>query len=122
MNNHYHLLGYNRLGSNLKTLMQRFHGSVAKLVNDQLELNHQERRADFWRDQKGREYYDGCLRDEKQCRAAFRYTHMQARRHGIMYDYLKYPDTRVYIPVDVGVERALELNAFLEGVPYKRYE
>lgn len=118
MSNHYHLVGYNRVGQNLKTLMQRFHGSVAKLVNDELP----ERRADFWRDQKGREYFDGCLRDEKQCRASYRYTLMQARRHGVMYDYLKYPDTRVYIPLDVGVKRALELKAFLEGVPYKRYE
>jgi hypothetical protein len=118
MSNHYHLVGYNRLGSELKHLMQRFHGSVAKLVNDRLP----QRREDFWRDQKGREYFDGCLRDEKQARCADRYTRMQARRHGIMYDYLNYPHTRVYIPIDPAIKRALELEAFLENVPYRRYE
>lgn len=118
LDNHYHLVGYNRSESNLKQLMQRFHGSVAKLVNDLLP----QRCVDFWRDQKGREYFDGCLRDEKQCRASFRYTHMQARRHGIMYDYLKYPHTRVYLDLEIGVRRALELGAFLEDLPYKRYQ
>jgi REP element-mobilizing transposase RayT len=34
LNNHYHALGYLREGRNLKLLMQRLHGSVAKLVND----------------------------------------------------------------------------------------
>jgi hypothetical protein len=98
--------------------MQRMHGSVAKLVNDIVP----ERRADFWRDRKGKEYFDGCIGDAKQCRAAYRYTLMQARRHGIMWDYLLYPHTRVNVELEVGLKRALELGAFLEGVRYKRYE
>jgi hypothetical protein len=118
LDNHYHALLYVRAGLNLKTFMQRVHGSVAKLVNDLLP----ERRADFWRDSKGTEYFDGCIRDEKQYCAAYRYTHMQSRRHGVMYDYLKYPHTRVDVTLEAGLKRALELGAFLEGVPYKRYE
>ena len=118
MNNHYHTLGYLYEGKNLKHLMQRLHGSVAKLVNDILPQRH----ADFWRDQRGEEYFDGCIRDEKQCRLAYRYTLTQALRHRIMSDYLLYPDTRVNIELEVGVKRSLELGAFLEGVRYKRYE
>jgi REP element-mobilizing transposase RayT len=118
MSNHYHTLGYLREGKNLKYLMQRLHGSVAKLVNDLLP----ERRAESWRDQKGEEYFDGCIRDEKQCRLAYRYTLTQALRHRIMSDYRLYPDTHVEIELEVGIRRALELGAFLEGVPYKRYE
>jgi len=37
IDNHYHTLGYLRVGQNLKTFVQRVHGSVAKLVNDLLE-------------------------------------------------------------------------------------
>jgi REP element-mobilizing transposase RayT len=118
MNNHYHTLGYLRVGENLKHLMQRLHGSVAKLVNDLLP----ERRADFWRDQKGEEYFDGCIRDEKQCRRAYRYTLTQAQRHRIMKDYARYPNTHVNVELEVGVRRAIELQAFMEGVGYKRYE
>jgi len=33
LDNHYHTLGYLRIGLNLKVMMQRLHGSVAKLVN-----------------------------------------------------------------------------------------
>ncbi len=36
MNNHYHTLGYLKVGDNLGRMMQRIHGSVAKLVNDLL--------------------------------------------------------------------------------------
>ncbi len=58
IDNHYHTIGYLKVGENLPTMMQRIHGSVAKLVNDLLP----ERRAEFWRDSKGREYFDGCIR------------------------------------------------------------
>src|SRR5688500_7464997 len=46
MSNHYHALGYLRVGENLGPMMQRIHGSVAKLVNDTLP----ERRVPFWRE------------------------------------------------------------------------
>ena len=34
LDNHYHTLGYLRIGENLSKMMQRIHGSAAKLVND----------------------------------------------------------------------------------------
>jgi REP element-mobilizing transposase RayT len=46
LDNHYHMLGYLRPGENLGPMMQRLHGSVAKLVNDLLP----ERRQPFWRE------------------------------------------------------------------------
>jgi len=118
LDNHYHTLGYLRIGANLRTMMQCLHGSVAKLVNDLLP----ERHPRFWRDQKGREYFDGCIRDEKQCRLAYRYTLTQSERHGLCADYRTYPHTRINIDLDRALKRAIELNAFLEGVPYPRYE
>ena len=33
-----------------------------------------------------------------------------------------YPHTRVKIPLEVGVKRALELDAFMTGIPYDRYD
>src|SRR5688572_17033846 len=36
LDNHYHTLGYLKVGENLGPMMQRLHGSVAKLVNDLL--------------------------------------------------------------------------------------
>jgi hypothetical protein len=36
LDNHYHTLGYLKIGENLGPLMQRLHGSIAKLVNDLL--------------------------------------------------------------------------------------
>lgn len=118
LNNHYHTVGYLRVGINLKKFMQRLHGSVAKLVNDVLL----ERRADFWRDGKGEEYFDGCLRSEKQGRATYRYVLTQCRRHRICDDYRLYAHTRIYVPIEDAIRHALNLNAFLTGVPYKRYE
>lgn len=38
LDNHYHTLGYLEIGDNMPTMMQRIHGSVAKLVNDTLEV------------------------------------------------------------------------------------
>ena len=117
IDNHYHTLGYLKIGDNLPRMMQRLHGSVAKLVNDQLS----ERHAPFWRDAKGREYFDGCIRDERQARLAYRYTLTQAVRHGIVRDWRDYPHTHVNVEIEAAIRRALQLNAFLEGVPYKRY-
>lgn len=118
LDNHYHTLGYLYESRNLSPLMQRLHGSVAKLVNDLLP----ERRLNFWRDAKGHEYFDGAIRDEKQGRLAYRYTLMQAVRHGVVCDWREYPHTRVNVEVEAAIRRSLELNAFLEGVPYKRYQ
>lgn len=117
LDNHYHTLGYLKEGKNLPVLLQRLHGSVAKLVNDLLPT----RRSEFWRDVRGHEYFDGAIRDEKQARLAYRYTLNQAVRHGIVSDWQQYLHTRVNVELEIAIRRSLELNAFLDGVPYKRY-
>jgi len=116
--NHYHILGYCKEGERLGGMMRKLHGSVAKLVNDTLP----QRRRPFWEDNGHQDYFDGCIRDELQCRRAYRYTLTQCKRHGICENWREYPDTRVWVEVDAGVRRAHELGAFLEGVPYKRYQ
>jgi hypothetical protein len=119
LDNHYHVLGYCKQGDSLGEMMRCIHGSVAKLVNDILI----ERRIQFWRDfGSSKDYFDGCIRDMVQCRRAYRYTLLQSVRHGICTDYRQYRHTRVQVEMDRGIARALELKAFLEGVPYKRYE
>jgi len=118
LDNHYHTLGYLRVGKNLPTMMQRLHGSAAKLVNDLLS----EPFPNFWRNDKGREYFDGCIRDEKQARLAYRYTLTQSFRHEITKDWRTYSHTHVNVELEAAIKRSLELKAFLEGVPYKRYQ
>jgi REP element-mobilizing transposase RayT len=118
IDNHYHTLGYLKAGESLGPMMQRIHGSTAKLVNDLLPA----RRSPFWRTAGNRDYFDGCTRDENQCRKAYRYTLTQCRRHGICADWRDYLHTHVHIELDRGVRRALELGAFMEDVPYQRYE
>jgi hypothetical protein len=98
--------------------MHRLHGSVAKLVNDLLP----ERIECFWRDHAGKEYFDGCIRSERQARLAFRYTILQSQRAGIVADWRNDPHTRVNVDIDHAVTRGTALGAFLEGVRYKRYE
>ena len=98
-------------------MMQRIHGSVAKLVNDLLP----ERRVPFWRSGRHNDYFDGCIRDALQARRASRYTLTQATRHGLVQDYRDYPHTVVNIDIDRAVARALELRAFLLDLPYPRY-
>ncbi|MCY2925579.1 MAG: hypothetical protein NT031_09080 [Planctomycetota bacterium] len=115
--NHYHVLGYCRSGRAFGEMMRKVHGSVAKLVNDLLP----ERHVPFWREAGNQDYFDGCIRDEKQCRKAYRYTLTQCRRHGFCDDWRTFPGTRVYIELDAGVKRAIELHAFMEDVPYERY-
>jgi len=44
LDNHYHTIGYLRVGEELKEMMRKLHGSVAKLVNDVLP----ERRVPFF--------------------------------------------------------------------------
>ncbi len=118
MDNHYHTIGYLRVGQNLGTLMQRVHGSVAKLVNDTRDA----RLTPFWRNGQGHDYFDGRLRNARQCRRAYRYTLLQCRSAGICDDPRGYPHTRVRIDSERGITRALELDAFLPGVPHARYD
>jgi hypothetical protein len=117
VDNHYHTLGFLRDGKYLPRMMQRLHGSVAKLVNDVLP----QRLTPFWRDARGKEYFDGCIRDERQARLAYRYTLTQAVRHGLVRDWRDYGHTRVNVELEAAIRRSHEIKAFLEGVPYKRY-
>lgn len=121
LDNHYHTLEFLKIGENLPKLIQRLHGSVAKLVNDILEAEGIARLKPFWRDAKGKEYFDGCLRDDKQGRHTYRYTLTQSKRHGITSDHRLYPHTIVRIEMEIAIARANEIGAFLNGVPYKRY-
>ena len=117
VDNHYHTLGFLRDGKYLPRMMQRLHGSVAKLVNDVLP----QRLTPFWRDARGKEYFDGCIRDERQARLAYRYTLTQAVRHGLVRDWRDYGHTRVNVELEAAIRRSHEIKAFLEGVTYKRY-
>lgn len=134
LDNHDHTLGYLRVGDQLKDMMRKLHGSVAKLVNDQLAfearalecpcsapLNAQGRLVPFFTDTRDHDYYDGCIRDEKQARLAYRYVLTQARRHGVAEDYRQYPHTRVNVELEPAIKRSLQLSAFLRGVAYRRY-
>ena len=116
--NHYHTLGYLKTGENLGPMMRRIHGSVAKLVNDLLP----ERRVPFWREGRRNDYFDGCIRNETQCRRAYRYTLLQSVRHGLCRDAREYPHTHVCVELDLGVAEALRRRSFLDDVSYPRYE
>jgi hypothetical protein len=118
LDNHYHTEGYLKTGEALGEMMRKLHGSVAKLVNDLLP----ERLVPFWGGHHSNDYFDGCIRDELQCRRAFRYTYTQCRRHGVCPDPAGYPHTRVNVDIDRAVRRALELGAFMADVPYRRYD
>ena len=118
LSNHYHPLGYLKVGLNLGPMMKGIHGSVAKLVNDQLP----ERLLPFWVDSAPQNYFDGCIRNERQCRGAYRYVLTQCSRHGICQSPADYPHTRVGVELERAVKRAVQLKAFFTGVPYKRYE
>jgi hypothetical protein len=117
LDNHYHTEGYLKEGENVGKMIQRIHGSVAKLVNDLLPA----RIPSFWCDTGRQGYFDGCLRDELQARRTFRYVHTQCRRHKICLDPMDYPHTRVNVDLERAIKRARELKAFMKGVPYKRY-
>jgi len=118
LDNHYHVLGYCKEGRLLGQMMRKVHGSVAKLVNDLLP----ERRVPFWAEAGHQDYFDGCIRDHDQCRRAYMYTLTQSVRHGICGDWTEYPHTHVNVDLERGVRRALELKAFMEEVPYRRYQ
>jgi hypothetical protein len=118
LSNHYHTLGYLKRGEELGPMMRKLHGSVAKLVNDILP----ERRFPFWRSSGHRDYFDGCIRDEIQCRRAYRYTLLQAVRARQCSDWRNYPHTHMNIELERGLAGARKLKAFLEEVLYRRYQ
>lgn len=122
LDNHYHTLGYLKVGNELGPMMQHLHGSVAKLVNDVLEVKGEQRRLPFWHDKRHHDYFDGCLRDEKQMRLTFRYVRGQAVRHRVAKRWEDYPHTRVSVELEPALRRAVELKALLWGVGYKRYD
>jgi hypothetical protein len=118
LDNHYHTLGYLRHGEALKEMKRRVHGSVATLVMKRAGVRH----VPFWREGWHRDYFDGCIRDVTQARRAYLYTLHQAVRAGIAREWSAYPHTRVRVEMEPAIARAVELGAFLEGVPYARYE
>ena len=115
-------MGYLKIGTHLgpmmQKMMQKIHGSVSKLVHDLLP----ERRVPFFRDANHHDYYDGCLRDVLQADRTYRYIRIQPVRHGIVGDYRLYTHTRINIELKRAIKRAVELKAFLEKVPYTRYQ
>ncbi len=132
MNNHYHTLGYLKIGDNLPKMMQALHGRVAKQINDliqagELKFTHSSRSPHqplrpFWGHKGKKTYFDGCIRDEQQATRAFYYTRDQAVRAKLTRHWQDYPHTRLNIQLAHALPRAIQLNAFLRNVPYKRYQ
>lgn len=118
MNNHYHFVGYLRDGNQLGEMMRKLHGSIAWMVMKKIDLRH----VPFWREKGNRDYFDGCLRDALQAYRAFNYTRDQAVRAGIVRDHRDYRNTRIYLDRDRAIARAVELSAFMESIPYARYD
>jgi len=118
LDNHYHTLGYLRKGADLGEMMRKLHGSIAWMVNKENGIRH----VPFWRGKGNQDYFDGCIRDVLQATRAYRYTRLQAVRARIVRKWEDYPHTRINVEMDRAVRRAVELKAFLEGVPYARYE
>lgn len=118
LSNHYHILGYLKVGANLGSMMQKLHGSVSKLVNDTLPARH----LPFWRERGNRDYYDGCLRDASQLRRTYRYVLNQAVRARIVRRSSDYPHTRAYVAIDECLARAQSRVCYLPTIRYPRYE
>jgi hypothetical protein len=118
MSNHYHTVGYVRVGVELKEMMRKLHGSIAKLVNDLQVV----RLRPFWGDYGNRDYFDGCLRDETQLVRSYRYVLTQAVRARICADPMRYPNTRVGLSLEEAVRFAREKRALMYNVVYARYE
>ncbi len=108
MNNHYHTLGFLRRGNEMGEMMRKIHGSVAKLVNDTLDV----RRVPFWNDRRHRDYFDACVRGERQYRRAYRYTLLQSVRARLAGDWRLYANTRVRLPIEDGLAFARAHNGF----------
>lgn len=122
MDNHYHTEMDVRRADGLGAFMRGLHGSIAKLVNDVLEREGKPRLKPFWYDSGKQGYFDGCLRSELQHRRTHRYIWLQPVRHGICLDPREYPHTRERVGIDRAVKRATELDAYMRGVRYKRYD
>jgi hypothetical protein len=118
LSNHYHAVGYLKVGNNLGKMMPKLHGSIAKLVNDTLPARH----LPFWRTRGNQDYFDGCLRSELQFRRTYRYVERQAVRARVCTRLGAYPHIRVNVALDRALRRATELKCFLETVPYARYD
>lgn len=99
-------------------MMKGIHGSVAKLLNDL----RPERLIPFWVDSGHQSYFDGCIRDETQCRRAYQHVLTQTSRHGIGDGVEGYPHIRKGVELERALSRAIELNAFMPKVPYARYQ
>jgi len=117
MDNHYHFVGYLRRGEQLGRMMQRIHGSVAKLVNDLLPSRH----VPFWRFAGNQDYFDGCLRNETQVRKASQYVLRQAIRARLVSDWREYPHTRLHVDLDERIRYAREVGAIPIPLAYRRY-
>ncbi len=117
VSNHYHTLGYMKIGENLGPMMRQLHGSVSKLVNDVLCDRH----LPFFRTPGNHDYFDGCIRNALQASRAYRYTWFQSVRHNLSHDPHDYVDTKVKVLLQPALRRATQLNAFMEDVPYHRY-
>jgi len=107
-----------QVGEELATMMRKLHGSIAWMVMKEIGVRH----VPFWREAGNRDYFDGCLRDVLQAHRAFNYTRDQAVKARLVKHFSEYPHTRVYLDRDRAIARAVELKAFLEEVPYARYE
>jgi hypothetical protein len=118
LNNHYHTVGHLKMGEELGEMMRKIHGSVAWMVMKEIGVT----RVPFWRSKGNKDHFDGCLRDVLQGRRAYRYTLLQAVRAKLVPDWREYPHTRVNVEMKSMIRRAVELKAFLEDVPYARYE
>jgi len=118
MDNHYHTLGYLAVGENLGVMMQRLHGSIAKLVNDV----NAARLQPFWYDSGKQGYFDGCIRAARQADLAYRYIQRQSMRHKLAADWRDYPHTIVNIEAKRAIHRAEEKQAFLGRLRYRRYQ
>jgi hypothetical protein len=118
MNNHYHFEGYLKRGEELGEMMRKLHGSVAWMVMKEIDLRH----VPFWRGKGNKDYFDGCLRDVLRAFRAFNYTRDQAVRARLVKHHTDYPYTKMYLDRDRAIARAVQLSAFMEDVPYARYE
>jgi hypothetical protein len=118
LDNHFHTIGYLADGEQLGEKMRKLHGSIAWLVMKQIELRH----VPFWRTAGNKDYFDGCIRDVLQLARTHRYVKQQAVRARIVRDWRDYAHTRVDVDVEEAIDRALMRRAFLEDVPYERYE